>query len=211
MSYEEQATSFIGPVTPQEARELSRLARAGDKDASEKLTLANAGLVFHPKQVRRYRKLAKWLPFQDATQEGWVAMAKAVKGFDPDSPSEFHNYAITCINNHLRSLFASFRSVRRDGSAKALGVDEQGRRWIEQYPDAVDASESIENREQVDVLLQNARPRDRDILSLRFGLETREPLTHKEVGEKLGVTCVRARQLEIRGLTEIREQLGRAS
>lgn len=211
MSYEEQATSFIGPVTPEEARSLSRRARAGDDEARDHLALANAGLVFHPKMIRRYRRLERWLPFQDATQEGWVAMAKAVRGYDPDEVAEFSTYAWTVLHNHLNKIHASVRSARRDSATKTLGVDEQGRRWIEQVPDDQTATAGIENRDQANALLAIARPRDRDILAMRFGLETGVSATHKEIGAALGVTCVRARQLEIRGLAAIREQMGRAA
>lgn len=211
MSYEDQATSFIGTVTPEEARDLSRRARAGDDEAREHLTLANAGLVFHPAMIRRYRKLERWLPFQDATQEGWVAMAKAVRGYDPDKGFEFSTYAWEVLHNHLNKLQSSARDPRRDSTAKALGEDEQGRRWIEQYPDAVDATECVENRDQVDTLLRSVHSRDRDILSMRFGLDGSEPATLREIGERIGVTCVRVRELEIRGLATIRQKLGVAS
>jgi RNA polymerase primary sigma factor len=52
--------------------------------------------------------------------------------------------------------------------------------------------------------LQSLTPRMRYVLELRFGLTGSEPLTLAGVGEALGVTRERARQIEARALLELR-------
>ena len=52
--------------------------------------------------------------------------------------------------------------------------------------------------------LQSLNPRMRHVLELRFGLTGSDPKTLEEVGEGLGVTRERVRQLEARALRELR-------
>jgi len=52
--------------------------------------------------------------------------------------------------------------------------------------------------------LQSLNPRMRHVLELRFGLSGSDPKTLEEVGEGLGVTRERVRQLEARALRELR-------
>jgi RNA polymerase primary sigma factor len=52
--------------------------------------------------------------------------------------------------------------------------------------------------------LEHLNPRMREVLELRFGLSGRDPKTLEEVGERMGVTRERVRQLESRALRELR-------
>jgi RNA polymerase primary sigma factor len=52
--------------------------------------------------------------------------------------------------------------------------------------------------------LQSLNPRMRHVLELRFGLAGQDPSTLEEVGEGLGITRERVRQLEARALRELR-------
>jgi RNA polymerase primary sigma factor len=53
-------------------------------------------------------------------------------------------------------------------------------------------------------LLDYLNPREREILSLRFGLEGEQPLTLDEVGRRYNVTRERIRQIEAKALTKLR-------
>ncbi len=53
-------------------------------------------------------------------------------------------------------------------------------------------------------LLDYLNPREREILSLRFGLEGDQPLTLDEVGRRYNVTRERIRQIEAKALTKLR-------
>ena len=53
-------------------------------------------------------------------------------------------------------------------------------------------------------LLAFLNPREREILSLRFGLAGDQPLTLDEVGRQFNVTRERIRQIEAKALTKLR-------
>jgi RNA polymerase primary sigma factor len=72
-------------------------------------------------------------------------------------------------------------------------------------PDA-EMAESDDLRMVLD-LLGNMDPREAAVLRLRFGLEDEEPKTLKEIGERLGLTRERVRQIECEALGKLREGL----
>jgi RNA polymerase primary sigma factor len=59
-------------------------------------------------------------------------------------------------------------------------------------------------KEKIDEVLGTLTPREARILRLRFGLDTGEPYTLEEVGEKFGLTRERIRQIEGRALRRLR-------
>jgi RNA polymerase primary sigma factor len=59
----------------------------------------------------------------------------------------------------------------------------------------------------VNRVLAQLEPREADIIRLRFGLEGLEPLTLEQVGEKIGVTRERVRQLQEQALRQLRKNM----
>ncbi len=57
-------------------------------------------------------------------------------------------------------------------------------------------------------LLRELDERERQIVAMRYGLHGQHPLTLKEVGEALGLTGERVRQLEARAISKLREVAG---
>jgi len=57
---------------------------------------------------------------------------------------------------------------------------------------------------QLDAALADLAPKERDVMALRFGLRGEEPKTLQEIGERLGISRERVRQLESRAKDKIR-------
>lgn len=70
--------------------------------------------------------------------------------------------------------------------------------------DPEEAVSSLMDRESVYGRLADLPDRERLVIQLRYGLEGEEPLTLAEVGERLGITRERARQLEMQALERMR-------
>jgi RNA polymerase primary sigma factor len=64
-------------------------------------------------------------------------------------------------------------------------------------------------RQEIRQHLKFLTPREAEIISLRFGLDGREPRTLDEVGKKLKVTRERIRQIQDMALTRLRRRLER--
>ena len=69
---------------------------------------------------------------------------------------------------------------------------------------AFDAAARSLARDDLQDLLDYLNPREREILSLRFGLAGDQPLTLDEVGRRFNVTRERIRQIEAKALTKLR-------
>ena len=64
---------------------------------------------------------------------------------------------------------------------------------------------SVEELTRALNLLNQIDPREAEVLKLRFGLDGRETLTLKQIGEKLGLTRERVRQIQRNALTQLNE------
>jgi RNA polymerase primary sigma factor len=53
-------------------------------------------------------------------------------------------------------------------------------------------------------VLSQLDDRDREVVKMRFGLETGKPATLDEVGRMFGVTRERVRQIEVKTITKLR-------
>ena len=65
-------------------------------------------------------------------------------------------------------------------------------------------AESVFLREEIEQMLQGLNPREREVIILRFGLESAHPLTLEEVGKRFKVTRERIRQIETAALRKLR-------
>jgi RNA polymerase primary sigma factor len=87
-------------------------------------------------------------------------------------------------------------------------VDEHQGGLSDTLPDEKNTSpeDALVNYEQLAKavhLLEEIDPREADVLRLRFGLNGEDPLTLKEIGEKLGLTRERVRQIQRIALTKL--------
>jgi RNA polymerase primary sigma factor len=86
---------------------------------------------------------------------------------------------------------ASMDELLQDGRAKAPDV----------------AFADADELRQVLALLDQMGPREAAVLRMRFGLDNEEPKTLKEIGERLGLTRERVRQIESEALTHLHESM----
>ncbi len=76
------------------------------------------------------------------------------------------------------------------------------------HTEAASAEEQVEERllaEQIEKALETLRPRDARVLRLYYGLSGEREHTLEEIGDMLGLTRERVRQLRDRALRELRE------
>ncbi|WP_309684542.1 sigma-70 family RNA polymerase sigma factor [Armatimonas sp.] len=71
-------------------------------------------------------------------------------------------------------------------------------------PTPSDVAMNLIRREELEGVLSQLSDREREVLSMRFGLEGEAPCTLEEVGQQLHVTRERVRQIELRAIKKLR-------
>ena len=93
-----------------------RLAKQGDREASQRLVEENSGLIWSV--ARRF--FGKGVDPDDLYQLGCVGFLKAIDGFDENYGTKFSTYAVPKISGEIR------RFLRDDGAVKvSRGIKEQ--------------------------------------------------------------------------------------
>ncbi|MFO0890728.1 MAG: sigma-70 family RNA polymerase sigma factor [Isosphaeraceae bacterium] len=67
-----------------------------------------------------------------------------------------------------------------------------------------DRTGDVDTDEAIDKLMRTLRPREQEVLSLRFGLQGRDRLSLSQVGKALHVSKERVRQIQDRALQKLR-------
>jgi RNA polymerase primary sigma factor/RNA polymerase sigma factor len=146
--------------------------------------------------------------FFSLVSDGNISLLRAVEKFDYSRGNKFSTYASWAVmKNFARSIPDEFK--HRDRFRTSL--DEM---FMAQQDDRSDQYELEQaqhvREEQVRKILGRLDEREQKIIISRFGLDyQKEPLTLKEVGDDLGVTKERVRQLEARALSKLREEAER--
>ena len=107
---------------------------------------------------------------------------------------------------HLKSV------SKKPASLDSPINDEDGSSLGDLVPDEKSTSplEKLQSKSlvgDVDKVLSTLDPREADIIRLRFGLEGRDPKTLEEVGEQIGITRERVRQLQEQAIRQLRKSM----
>ncbi|HKA07403.1 MAG TPA: RNA polymerase sigma factor RpoD/SigA [Gemmataceae bacterium] len=108
--------------------------------------------------------------------------------------------------NIIKKAIRVYNSApQTDQTEAGWSIDEMLQDGRTKTPD----TEMVENDDlrQVLTLLDKMDPREATVLRMRFGLNDEEPKTLKEIGESLGLTRERVRQIESEALAKLSECL----
>jgi len=141
--------------------------------------------------------------------DGNMSLIRACEKFDYARGNKFSTYASWAImKNFARTIPDEFRHRDRFRTSSDEVFTAHEDRRADNFSAEIDQAFRTD---QIQKILHTLDQREQQIIVRRFGLDHRfEPLTLKEVGEEMGVTKERIRQLESRALDKLRAAAAKA-
>ena len=145
--------------------------------------------------------------FFELLSDGNMSLIRAVEKFDYFRGNKFSTYASWAI---MKNFARSIPEEKNRRERYVTGKEE----IFEAAPDIrTDERELLSTAEQatfkVNRLLEYLEPREREIIRMRAGFdEASGAMTLEKIGEKLGITKERVRQLNVRAMKKLRSIAG---
>ena len=195
-------------------REAELVARLGEEDARKELIEHNLRLVVYI--ARRFENTG--INIEDLISIGTIGLIKAVGTYRADKNIKLATYASRCIENEI--LMYLRKNAGRKGEVsfdEPLNTDWDGNELL--LSDVLGTEEDtvmrpIEEDVERSLLAAAIRalsPRERQIITLRFGLDGGREQTQKEVADQLGISQSYISRLEKRIISRLKKEILRMS
>ena len=191
VNYISQTGSLPTPLTPEEEQQTVRNFLDGDEDARLKLIEHNLRLVVYI--AKKFDNTG--VDMDDLVSIGTIGLIKAVGSYNPDKNIKLATFASRCIENeilmHLRKTSKTRSEISLD---EPLNVDWEGNTLLLSDILGTDADcvyNDVESSDECRILrntFEKLPPRERQILSLRFGLYGKDEMTQKEIADMMGIS-----------------------
>lgn len=204
--------TFKQPLTAKEEALYLNMMETGSEEerawAKEVLIEHNLRLVAHI--ARKYQNVEE--ETEDMISIGTIGLIKAIDSFD-SGKGKLSTYASRCIDNELLMFLRARKKTSREVSLyEPIGTDREGNEInlldiIEQEQvDVVDRMETENKLSRLSGLIHaNLNEREREIITLRYGLTSEYEVTQREIGRKLGISRSYVSRIEKRALEKLRE------
>ncbi len=204
------AGSFPKPLTAQEETHYLQLSAQGDLEARNILIERNLRLVAHI--MKKY--YAQTADQEDLISIGTIGLIKGITTFNPEKGARLATYAARCVENEILMYFRSQRKSSHDVSLSdyiETGADGAALSLMDVVSDEEDLVEQVSNREQVLLVRQLVdsclSEQERQVITLRYGLDTNKPLRQREVAKVVGISRSYVSRIEKRALEKLRKGL----
>ena len=200
------------PLKGAEEQQALRDLETGDENAKQLLIERNLRLVVF--LARRFENTG--VNLEDLISIGTIGLIKAISTYRLDRNIKLATYASRCIENeilmHIRKIAPLKSEVSLD---EPINMDGDGNELL--LSDVLGTDEDMILKpleDDVDLRLLHqavgALPeREREIVTMRFGLGGRRELTQKEVARKMGISQSYISRLEKRIMLRLKKELVR--
>lgn len=173
--------------------------KEGVKRCRDLLISCNQRLVYAQAKM----KLASGESIDDLVSDGNLSLMRAVEKFDYGRGFKFSTYATWAImKNFARSIPDSKTHKQRymTGHDELFEAKADVRTDEQEVLATADAA-----RSRVTKLLEHLDARTREVIRMRTGLDGSEEMTLEQIGQHFGITKERVRQINVRGMKQLRE------
>ena len=198
------------PLSKEEEEYYFRQFKNGDANAKNKLIEHNLRLVVYV--AKKYDVNSSYL--EDLVSIGCLGLIKAITTFDIDKNYKLATYASRCIENeilmHLRKTSKQRLEVSID---EPLNVDYDGNELLLadilsiQEDNVIDEICDDEQRKVMYKAIEQLKPREKEIIKLRYGLDNGEEMTQKDVADKLNISQSYISRLEKKIIKKLKSKL----
>lgn len=207
----EEMQSFPPPLSKDEESEMFKRMREGDKKARDIIIERNLRLVSHI--IRKYH--ATYQSADELLSIGSLGLIKAVDSFKSEYGTRFATYGAKCVQNEILMFFRKQKKQQNEVSINdTIDIDKDGNPLT--YLDIISVDESI--ADDIDFKLHTEKlrkfvyseldRREREIITLRYGLEGYKPLTQREVAEHLRISRSYVSRIEKKALEKLKDAFG---
>ena len=200
------------PLTRDE--EAALLERLEDEDARKALIEHNLRLVVYI--ARRFENTG--VGIEDLISIGTIGLIKAVGTYRTDKNIKLATYASRCIENEI--LMHLRKNANRKGEVsfdEPLNTDWDGNELLLSDVLGTDADivmrpiEEDVDRSLLSAAIASLSPREKQIITMRFGLGGTREQTQKEVADQLGISQSYISRLEKRIISRLKKEILRLS
>lgn len=163
----------------------------GSSTARDKLIVHNLRLVVYV--AKKYETNVYNL--EDLISIGTLGLVKAIQTFKYDKNIKLATYASRCIDNEILMFLRKKSRMKNEVSLdEPLKCDYDGNELLlsdvlsEDENEVVDNIDINEEKEELYKAIEQLKPREKEILSMRFGLNNSPEYTQKETAEILGIS-----------------------
>ena len=198
------------PLSREEETELIDRLDSGDSAVRQTLIERNLRLVVY--LARRFENTG--INIEDLISIGTIGLIKAVNTFKADKNIKLATYASRCIENeilmHLRKTSNTRTEVSFD---EPLNTDWDGKELLLSDVLGTDSDvvmrpiEQDVDRQLLHAAVSRLGKRERDIITMRFGLRGHKELTQKEVADRLGISQSYISRLEKRIISRLKSEI----
>lgn len=185
-------------------------AGKGDIDAKNKLIEHNLRLVVF--LAKKYENTG--YDVEDLVSIGSIGLIKGINTYKLDKNIKLATYTSRCISNEILMFLRKNKKRRGEISFEdALNYDSEGNELhledilgteIDYVPNEY---EKALNKEILEKEISSLDKREKEIMTLRYGLNNTEEYTQKEVAEKLGISQSYISRIEKKVIKKLKQTM----
>lgn len=198
------------PLSKEEEGQLMQALLEGREEVKQTLIERNLRLVVYI--ARKFENTGVCI--EDLISIGTIGLIKAVNTFDAGKKIKLATYASRCIENeilmYLRKIAAQKSELSFD---EPLNTDWDGNELLLSDVLGTESDlvmrpiEADVDRQLLRQALERLEPREKQIITLRFGLDGRQERTQKEVADQLGISQSYISRLEKRIIARLKKEI----